>query len=394
MQFRLTQDQEQIQQSCDDYLGGAYGWSQHRARLAVDMPLDGTRWRQIAELGWLGLGVPEHLGGLGLGPVEMMILMEACGKALLFEPIIPTAVLGAPLLARGLATNEMKDVLGAVVSGDATLAVACAERASALPCLEVSTIATATSEGRWSIAGKKSLVDHGGEADWIVVPASVAGGEEGPEHLALFVVPGHTAGLRRDSARLLDGSRVADIVLDNVSVPDTHVLRFDTPTDRVLNHTLELGLAARCAEAVGAMSRAIDITRAYLLERKQFGVALSEFQVLRHKLVDMVIALERARSMSLLAARRLASDVSDADGLRRDLGLAKLVVGRAARFVGEGAIQLHGGMGMTDEYPIGHYYRKLLTCDFAFGSADEHLRDLVRGERTFAAASVAAPSWS
>lgn len=364
MNLNLSEEQEMIRASVFDYFSTAYGFDRHLERLAKPESTDRAAWQAMGELGWLGLTVPQDDGGLGLGPQETMLLMEGAGAALCTEPLLASAVLAAPLLAGAAAGSPAAQALQAAIAGQASLALAWTESDRGFAPLHADTRAERDGE-TWRVRGRKTLVDNGAQADWLVVTAR---GEAG---LALLLVQGGANGLTRSGAPLADGTRSADLVFQDT--PAAACLASGREAETLLLRAVYRGLAASCAAALGAMERSLEICREYLHERSQFGKPLAALQVLQHRYVDMLIAAERARSMTLLAALRADEAAAGDAEARRDLSLAKLTVGRSARHVGGQAIQVHGGMGMAYEYPIGHYYRKLLCCDAAFGSQDDHL---------------------
>ncbi len=367
MNLTLSDEQEMIRDSVLDYFSGAYNFDTHLARIQQQCGIDTQRWKNMAELGWLGLNVPDEAGGLGAGPEEAMLLMEGSGAALCVEPLLATAVLAAPLLASMAPGSASSDVLAGTIEGRYSLALAWSEAAHGFEPLSVQTTAVRNASGSFSLSGQKVLVDNGGDADWLIVSARTDDG------ISMFLVPGNAAGLSKTPVRMLDGSWSADVSLDQVEVDASHLIGELGEGGPLLLAAVYRGLAASCAEALGAMRRSLEICREYLHERQQFGKPLVAFQALQHRYVEMLIAEERARSMTLLAAiRAREGGFTDPETLR-DLSLAKLTVGRSARMIGGNAIQLHGGIGMAYEYPIGHYYRKLLSCDAAFGSQDDHL---------------------
>ena len=370
MNLNLSDEQAMIRASVFDYFSTAYGFDRHLERLANPAKTDRAAWQAMGELGWLGLTVPQDDGGLGLGPQETMLLMEGAGASLSTEPLLASAVLTAPLLAGAAAGSPAAQALEAAIAGQASLALAWTETDRGFAPLQAEARAERDGEG-WRVSGRKTLVDNGADADWLVVTARSEAG------LALLLVQGNAAGLTRTGAPLADGARSADLVFQNT--PAAACLASGQEAQALLLRAVYRGLAASCAVALGAIERTLEICRDYLHERSQFGKPLAALQVLQHRYVDMLIAAERARSMTLLAALRADEAAAGDAEAQRDLSLAKLTVGRSARHVGGQAIQVHGGMGMAYEYPIGHYYRKLLCCDAAFGSQDDHLALLSEG---------------
>ncbi|NYT61653.1 acyl-CoA dehydrogenase family protein [Alcaligenaceae bacterium] len=373
MNLVLTQEQQLIRDSVHDYLAGSYDFSAHFAQLDSKTALDAGRWNDMAQLGWLGINVSEGAGGIGGTAMDAWVVMEGLGASLCCEPVLSTAVLSAPLLETAAKNSaEAGKVLAQVLDGKTSVAFAHAESAWGTDFFDLDTVAEPLADGGYRISGKKTLVPGGAGAQWLIVPARIHGAANGD--IGLFLVSGEASGLTRVGAPMLDGSWAADLVLDQVTVDVQAVLCLPEAGRGMLKQVMRRAISAQCAEAVGAMRAALAICKSYLLERRQFGKSLAEFQVLQHRYVDMCIAYERAYSMSLLAVDCVDAPTSESD---LDLSRAKVVVGQAARKIGGDAIQVHGGMGMTYEYPIGHYYRKLLLCDVQFGSADEHLQSLM-----------------
>lgn len=377
MNFSLTADHEIVRDSMRDYFADHYPFSRHLDRIRHRRGVDAELWAGMAGLGWLGLMVPTEAGGVGAGQEEAMLLMQEAGAALNAEPLLATVVLSAPLLAQSLSSTLIAEALEATLAGRASLALAWSESSHGFDPLDIQTTAVRTGESGFLLNGAKVLVDNGGSADWIIVPARVGAGDEPLDGISLFLVPGDAKGLTRKPVPMIDGSWAADLVLEDVQLGGLHLIGDVDQGGSALLAAVYRGLAANCAEALGAVSRSIEICKAYLQERQQFGKPLGAFQALQHRYADMVIAKERARSMSLVATIRANEQVLDDYDAIRDFSLAKQVVGQAARMVGGHAVQLHGGMGMALEYPIGHYYRKLLHCDAGFGTPDDHLSILV-----------------
>lgn len=371
MNLTLSEEQEMIRESVFDYFSSAYTFDRHLGRLKNSKRPDAAAWRKMSELGWLGLTVPESDGGLGLGPQETMLLMEGAGAALSVEPLLSTAVVAAPLLA---GVPAAAPALEATLAGQASLALAWSEGDRGFTPLQIATRAV-NEDQVWRISGSKILVDNGADADWIVVSADSDSG------VVLLLVDGRAEGLTRAGAPLADGSHCADLVFEDVTA--IACLAEGSHAEAQLLRAVYRGVAATCAEALGAMEQSLRICRDYLHERTQFGKLLAAQQVLQHRYVDMLMSAERARSMTLLAAISADKAAAGNAEARRDLSLAKITVGRSARHVGGQAIQLHGGMGMAYEYPIGHYYRKLLCCDANFGSQDDHLSLLTRATSVY-----------
>ncbi|HLS17231.1 MAG TPA: acyl-CoA dehydrogenase family protein [Paenalcaligenes sp.] len=366
MNLSYSDEQEMIRSSVFDYFSADYTFEFFLERIQrTDYP-DPKIWQNMAELGWLGFMVSEERGGLGLGPQEAFLLMEGAGAALNIEPLLSTAIVAAPLLAQGADDEQVNSVLAETIAGQQTVTLAWAEKARGFaPTQCTTTVRSEGAQGPWVLNGKKVLVDDGVGAQWLLVSA------QGDEGLGLYLVAADSDGLSRTGTTLADGSHVADVTFADVTA--AACLATGEQAQKLLLQAVYRGLSATCGEALGAMDRVLDISRQYLHERKQFGKPLAAQQVLQHRFVDMQIATERARSMAILTA--IQADKAAAGDLeaQRDMSLAKYIIGQSARFVGGQGIQVHGGMGMAYEYPVGHYYRKLLCCDARFGSQDDHL---------------------
>ncbi|HLR82554.1 MAG TPA: acyl-CoA dehydrogenase family protein [Paenalcaligenes sp.] len=366
MNLTYSDEQEMIRSSVFDYFAADYTFEFFLERIQrTDFP-DPAIWQNMAELGWLGFMVSEDHGGLGLGPQEAFLLMEGAGAALNIEPLLSTAIVAAPLLAQGADDAQVNSILTEVIAGQQTVALAWAEKPRGFAPTECAT--TATRDGAQGVAlinGKKILVDNGAGAQWLIVSAVHEG------ELGLYLVAADSDGVSRTGTTLADGSHVADIVFTNA--PASACLATGAQAKELLLQAVYRGLSATCGEALGAMDRILQICRQYLHERKQFGKPLAAQQVLQHRFVDMQIATERARSMAILTAIQADKAAAGDEQAQRDLSLAKYIIGQSARYVGGEGIQVHGGMGMAYEYPVGHYYRKLLCCDARFGSKDDHL---------------------
>ncbi|MCB1739022.1 MAG: acyl-CoA dehydrogenase family protein, partial [Gammaproteobacteria bacterium] len=325
------------------------------------------------QLGWLAVDLPESAGGSAGGMTELAIVMAAAGGALALEPLLGTVVLGAAAI-RTLGTPEQQQMLNAIGAGQRTLAFCHAERDAGYARGYVSCVARAEGDG-YVLSGEKSFALHAQAADDLIVSARV-GGPKGP--MALFLVPRETDGVELSPAPALDGRRGAAVTLADVKVPASARLgAADSDASEVVDALIDRGAIAVCAEAAGAMAEVTEQTVAYLKTREQFGQPLARFQVLQHRLVEMSIAAEEARAATHAALAAMDAGATDT---RLKIWRAKVQSARAARFVGGQAIQLHGGMGMTDELAIGHYYKRLTLCETLFGDADWYLKQLARAE--------------
>ncbi len=373
MNFSFTDEQNLLRESVEKLVAAEYPFEVRRELASSDAGFSPERWRKFADLGWLGLGIPEDAGGVGGGPVETAIVMEALGAGLAVEPYLATVVMGAELLKRD--ESARGDRLARLAAGDLQLAFAFVERQSRYELANVETRAEPDSGG-YRITGAKSVVFNAPAADVIAVSARTSGGSRDREGLTVFALDANAPGLEVREYRTMDGLRAGEVALEGVRASPGDVLGRPGKGLAVTEGAVNAGIVAACAEASGIMGRMHRDTIGYLKHREQFGAALATFQALQHRLVDMYTACELSRSMAYMAAVRLADPETEAAELRKAIAAAKVQVGRAGRFVGENAIQLHGGMGMTDEMPISHYFKRLILIDSQFGDADHHLREM------------------
>jgi pimeloyl-CoA dehydrogenase small subunit len=333
-------------------------------------------WQQYAELGLLGIPFAEEHGGLGQGLTETMIVAEAFGRALAVEPYFATVILSGGALRHAGNATLLAELVAPIVAGKLTLALAHQERQARYDLADTATTARADGRGGYTLEGEKCVVLGGASADKLIVSARVAGARSDRDGVGLFLLDAKANGITRRDYPTQDGFRAADIGLSAVRVPPEGVLAGPDQGLAVLERVVDEAIAALAAESVGAMAALHELSVDYLKTRKQFGVPIGSFQVLQHKAVDMFTALEQARSMAYYATMMAGED--DAKERRRAIAAAKVQIGRSARFVGETAIQLHGGIGMTMEYKAGHYFKRLTMIDMAFGDADHHLRELAK----------------
>jgi pimeloyl-CoA dehydrogenase small subunit len=375
MDFDLSEEQRLLKESLDRLIGDRYAFEQ---RKAYGRSADGWSrelWAQYAELGLLGLPFAESDGGSGGGPVETMLVMEAFGRALTLEPYFATIVLGGGFLRHGGNAALREELVPKIADGSVTLAFAQTERHSRWNLADVSTTAKRDGAG-WVLDGEKGVALHGDSADKLIVTARTAGGRRDPDGIGVFVVDATAAGVSRRGYPTQDGLRAAEMALAGVRVGPEGVLGEPGAGLPLVERVVDEGIAALCAEAVGAMAVMHELTVDYLKTRRQFGREIGSFQVLQHRAVDMLVALEQARSMAMLATMMAAED--NAVERRNAVSAAKVQIGRSGKFVGQQAIQLHGGIGMTMEYKVGHYFKRVTMIDAIFGDADHHLRELAR----------------
>ena len=384
MNFDFSDEQQQLREAVEQFLAKEYPFERLRAAKS-SAAWDPAVWRGLAELGVTAINVPSSLGGLGYGPMETLVLMGACGPSLLLEPVLTSAVIATVLLREFERAEPAAELLRAMAGGGRIAAVAHFEPGTRYDSRRVDTRARRAGEG-YRLDGRKSVVVHAGLADTLLVSARTRGDGGDPEGVSLFLVPRVMPGLRLIEYTNVDGQRAADVHLDEACLPEASRLGAEGGALAAIETAFDQGLAALCAEAVGIMQSLINATIEYLRTRQQFGQPIGRFQALQHRVADMVVHLEQARSMSYLAALRCAS--ADLDERRRALSAAKVVIGDAARFVGQQAVQLHGGMGMTDELKVSHCFKRLTAIEILFGDSDAHLERyaaLTRGRRELSA---------
>jgi pimeloyl-CoA dehydrogenase small subunit len=370
MDFDLSDEQRLLKDSVTSLIDKEYTFEQRKAYAKEPLGYSEARWAQYAELGLLGLPFAEELGGIGGTPVETMIVMEAFGRGLVLEPYLATVVLGGGLLRFAGSAAQRQEMIPAIAAGDFRLAFAHTERQSRYDLADVATTAKPVAAG-FVLGGQKGVVLHGEGADRIIVSARTAGGPREAAGISLFLVDPKQAGVSVQGYPTVDGLRAAEITFSDVKLDKNALLGAQDQALPIIARAVDLAIAALAAEAVGAMTVMHELTVEYLKTRKQFGVAIGSFQALQHRAVDMLVALEQARSMEYLAA--MMAEAEDASERRRTIAAAKVQCGRSGRTVGQQAIQLHGGIGMTDEYKVGHYFKRVSMIDTMFGDADHHL---------------------
>jgi alkylation response protein AidB-like acyl-CoA dehydrogenase len=359
MDFDFSDDQQQLRDAVRKWVDKGYDFERRRAIVKAG-GFDRSAYTELAELGLAGLYVPEDQGGMGMGPVEAMVVMEELGRGIVLEP------LGHSLIAGGILSGYAPEVvksawLGKVAAGEALMVLAYQERKARYR-LDVCETTAAGSGNAWTVTGNKSIVPAGDQADAFLVPATSNG------KLALFLVDRSASGVTTRGYVTQDGSRAAEVAFK--SAPAV-LITADGLT--ALEHAVDIGIAATCAEAVGVLDKTLEVTVEYMNTRKQFGVALATFQALRHRVADMKMQLELARSMSYYASLKLNSPTEER---RRAMARAKYQVGMSMRFIGQNSVQLHGGIGVTDEYIGSHYFKKLTQLELTFGDTLHHLGEV------------------
>ena len=367
MNFDFTDDQEQLRDAVRKWVDKGYTFERRRT---IDKSDGFSReaYGELAELGLCGLYIPEAEGGLGLGPVEGMVVMEELGRGIVLEPFAQTLIAGGVLA--GYAPPPVKAAwLPKIASGEALTVLAYQERAARYQLNMCEAKATLT-QGRWTLFAIKNLVPVGDKADAFIVPANVTGAVTGEADgkMALFLVERVAPGVTTRGYGTQDGGRAAELTLKDAPAS---LITLDGLS--ALEHAVDIGIAATCAEAVGVMDKMMAVTAEYLNTRKQFGVTIGSFQALRHRAADMKMQLELARSMSYYAALKLNTPAPER---RAAMARAKYQLGNAMRFVGQQSIQLHGGIGVTDEYIVSHYFKRLTQMELTFGDTMHHLGEV------------------
>ncbi len=375
MDFDFSDEQRMLKESVDQLITDRYTFEQRKQYMKEEAGYSRSQWEQYAEMGLLGLPFDEKYGGVGGGPVETMIVMEAFGRGLVLEPYLATVVLGGGLINLGGNDAQRAAILPQIADGNLLLAYAHSEAQSRYNLADVATTAKRDADG-WILDGEKSFVAHGNCADKLVVSARISGDRSSRDGIALFLVDAKTPGVSRKSYETQDGQRAAQIKLSGVKVSSNDAIGDPGKALPLIESVADNTLAAVAAEAVGAMAAAHDVTLEYLRTRKQFGVAIGSFQVLQHRAVDILVSLEQARSMALYATMM----VNDPDPAERSkaVSAATVQIRRSGKFIGQQVVQLHGGIGMTLEYKIGHYFKRLTAMESLLGDTDHHLAALAR----------------
>ncbi|NYT62542.1 acyl-CoA dehydrogenase family protein [Alcaligenaceae bacterium] len=366
MDFTYNEEQSMFADSVRRLVADGFSFEQRRKR-AKQQGLDKQAWQSLADLGVAGLLVPAEYEGFGESPSTLVLIQSELGRGLVAEPVIPSAVMATALILNSGNEQIKTDCLPAMAAGEMVCALAYLEPDQRNQFAPVSTQAAASTDG-FVLNGKKKLVWQGSSADKLIVSAVLNG------ETALLLVPADAAGLALQDYPTIDGYRCANIQFDNVAVPAAALIAKGKAADQAIAMAIDYGITAICAHAAGAMERLTEITTDYLRTRQQFGRPLADFQALQHRLADMLLHKELAVSMAYVAATALGE--TDPDERNRLLSSAKVKVAEAGRFVGESAVQMHGGIGMTDELDVGDYFKRLRYTDFLLGDTDFHLSRL------------------
>lgn len=369
MNFDLSEEQQLLKDSVDRFVSDNYDLDTRQTLSKNDAGFSDTYWQTMAELGWLGVTVPEAHGGFGGNQADTMVLMEAFGKGLVLEPFFASAVLGTRAIVAGASSELQNKLLPKLMAGECRLSLAYAEEQARFDLEDIVTRATQDS-GDFIITGHKSMVQHGGSADYLVVSTRTSGGQQDQHGITVFLVDAKSEGISIQSFPTVDGQQASEITFKDVRVSADHILGGLDGGLGLLQDIAIDGILALAAEAVGAMEVLYKDTVAYTQERQQFDQSLSDFQVLQHRMVDMFMEYEQCKSMLYRATLEVVQKGREA---MRIVHALKYMVGKNGTFIGENAVQLHGGMGVTEELRIGHYFKRLLVIDAQFGNSDHHL---------------------
>lgn len=368
MDFSYSEEQQMLQDSIAKFVQNDYDFDTRMKLVKSDTGYGEDNWKLFAELGWLMVPFSEADGGLGGSAADLMVVMEEFGKGIVIEPFLATAVLGGGLVAAAGNDTQKAELIGGIMEGALQMAFAYAEPQSRYNLSDV--VTTAKKDGdNYVLSGHKAVVLNGGAADVIVVSARTSGAQTDAEGISLFLVDAKSDGVRIKSYRTQDGGRAAEVHLDNVSVPADKLLGEEGKALPVINHVINRAILSICAEAVGAMEMSYKKTVEYTKTRVQFGVPIAKFQALQHRMADMFVEHQQAKSIVLMAAMQLDQGGVEAD---KAVSAMKSRIGKAGRKIGQESIQIHGGIGVTEELDVGHYFKRLTMVELLFGTGDFH----------------------
>ena len=373
MDFEPSDDQRLLVESVTRMLGDTYSFAQRKGYQALPEGYSPAVWAQFAEQGLLGLPFAEEYGGFGGTPQEVMLVMQAFGRVLVLEPFLPTVVLCGTALNVAGSADQKSALIPAIAEGSLKMAFAHSERQARYDLTDVVTTAKRSGNG-WVLDGSKTVVSHAEAADKLVVSARTGGDRHDADGITLFLVDAKAPGVAMRGYVSRDDSRAADISLSNVSVSDADVLGQVGKGLATIQRVVDAAIAATAGETVGAMEAMNEMTLEYSKTRVQFGQPIGTYQVVQHRMADMFMAQEQGRSMAILAT--MSVDNPDEAQRAHDMALAKIGIGQAGRYVSQSAVQMHGGIGMTEEYAVGHYFRRCMVIERLFGDPAYYLNKL------------------
>lgn len=370
MDFSFTEEQTLLRNSVAKFLSDNYDFETFKKISRSAEGWNPQNWKTFAELGLLAAPLPEAYGGLGGGPVDTMIVMEEFGKALVVEPFAQTVVIGGGFINHGGSEAQKEEWLAKIAGGESVIAFAFAERQSRYNFADILTSAKKQGAG-YVLNGQKAVVLGAPMADTLIVTARTAGGQRDEKGVSVFLVDKKSKGISTRDYPTVDGLRASEITFENVEVPAANLIGAADNALALIEQVTDEAIAAHCAEACGAMKVLVDATTEYSKTRKQFGVPIGKFQALQHRMVDMYTAYEQSQSITLMVTLKLGEPAKER---KKAASAAKVQIGKAGRSVGQSAIQIHGGMGMTDELNVGHYFKRVTMLDTLYGNADHHLK--------------------
>jgi pimeloyl-CoA dehydrogenase small subunit len=367
MDFSFTEEQTLLRNSIQKYLADNYTFEHFKKITRTEPGWSQKDWKQFAELGLMAAPLPEDFGGLGGGAVDVMVVMEEFGRSLVVEPFVSTVVIGGGFLRHAGSDAQKAEWLNKIAAGDAVIAFAFAEPQGRFNYADLKTTAKKSGSG-YAINGQKAVVLGAPWADTFVVTARTAGGQRDEKGVSVFLVAKNAKGVSTRDYPTIDGLRASEVTFENaqgtlIGTADDGLKLIEQVTDEAI--------AAHASEAVGAMKVLLDATVEYSKTRKQFGVPIGKFQVLQHRMVDMFMNAEQSASITYMVTLKLDADTKER---KKAASAAKVQIGKAGRFVGQQAVQIHGGMGMTDELNVGHYFKRLTMLDTLYGNVDHHLK--------------------
>ena len=371
MDFSFSDEQTLLQESVSRFITNDYGFESRQKHSRSDAGYSFENWQTFAELGWLGVPFSENHGGFGGGAVETMLMMEEFGKGLVVEPYLATVVACGSALNEAGSEDQKTAYIPEIIDGSKLWALAFAEPQGRFNLADLTTTATANG-GTYLLSGHKSVVINGPNANFFILSARSSGEQRDETGVSLFIVPSDAKGLSRRDYPTVDGQRASELILDNVELDESNRLGDEGQGLNILQQAIDFATLAIGSEAVGCMEVLYKDTVEYCKNREQFGQPIGKFQVLQHRMVDMFMEHEQAKSLMFMAAMRW--DEGYGAQAQKAVSAFKVQVGKSGKFVGQSAVQLHGGMGMTDELNIGHYFKRLTIIDTMFGNVDHHLK--------------------
>ena len=372
MDFSFSAEQTLLQDSIEKFIQKDYAFEARQKIVKEELGYSASHWQTFAELGWLGVPFDEADGGFGGSAIEAIIMMEGFGKGLVVEPYVATVVMAGGALKVAATAAQKERYLVGVIDGSTQGALAYAEPQGRFNLADLTTQAAAADSGGWVLNGYKAVVLNGPSADFLIVSARTSGDQRDVDGVSLFVVPANADGISRRDYPTVDAFRASEITFDSVALPAESLLGAAGEGLGVIEQVIDEAILAVGAEAVGCMEVLYKATVEYCKTREQFGQPIGKFQVLQHRMVDMFMEHEQAKSLMFMAAMRMAEGYGDE--AKKAVSAFKVQVGKSGRFVGQSAVQLHGGMGMTEELSIGHYFKRLTMIDTLFGNVDFHLK--------------------